>query len=56
MARELVKREDIETLYSNDQLNLQMVAGNAFQHYSEARITFLPTYKFDVGTDTYDTS
>jgi hypothetical protein len=33
-----------------------MVAGLAFPHYSESRITFLPTYKYDVGTDTYDTS
>ncbi|KAJ2903152.1 uncharacterized protein MKZ38_010284 [Zalerion maritima] len=56
VARDLVKRSDVETLYSNDQLNLQMVAGNAFQHYSEARILFPPTYKFDIGTDTYDTS
>ena len=38
------------------QLNLQMVAGLAFPFYSEARITFLPTYKYDIGTDTYDTS
>ena len=56
MARDLVKRSDIETMYANDQLNLQMLAGNAFQHYSEAKITFLPTYKFNIGTDTYDTS
>lgn len=55
-ARSLIKRRDLETLYENDQLNLQMVAGLAFPFYSEARITFLPTYKFDLGTDTYDTS
>lgn len=55
-ARSLVQRGDLETLYENDQLNLQMVAGLAFPFYSEARITFLPTYKFDIGTDTYDTS
>ncbi|OLN82021.1 Inositol-1,4,5-trisphosphate 5-phosphatase 1-like protein 2 [Colletotrichum chlorophyti] len=30
--------------------------GLAFPFYSEARINFLPTYKFDVGTDEYDTS
>ncbi|KAJ4344445.1 Inositol-1,4,5-trisphosphate 5-phosphatase 1 [Didymosphaeria variabile] len=47
---------DFETLYENDQLNLQMVAGLTFPYYSEARITFLPTYKYDIGTDTYDTS
>jgi hypothetical protein len=55
-ARALVKKKDLETLYENDQLNLQMVAGLAFPFYSEARIAFLPTYKFDLGTDTYDTS
>jgi hypothetical protein len=38
------------------QLNLQMVAGLAFRFYSEARITFMPTYKYDIGTDNYDTS
>ena len=38
------------------QLNLQMVAGLAFRFYSDARITFMPTYKYDVGTDEYDTS
>lgn len=33
-----------------------MVAGLTFPYYSESRITFLPTYKYDIGTDTYDTS
>lgn len=33
-----------------------MVAGLTFPYYSEARITFLPTYKYDIGTDVYDTS
>lgn len=33
-----------------------MVAGLSFPFYSEARITFMPTYKFDIGTDRYDTS
>ncbi|KAF7548254.1 hypothetical protein G7046_g8737 [Stylonectria norvegica] len=55
-ARALVKKRDLETLYENDQLNLQMVAGLSFPFYSEARITFPPTYKFDIGTDEYDTS
>ncbi|KAI6779083.1 Inositol-1 [Emericellopsis cladophorae] len=55
-ARALVKRRDLEALYENDQLNLQMVAGLAFPFYSEARISFLPTYRFDVGSDEYDTS
>lgn len=33
-----------------------MVAGRTFPFYSEARITFLPTYKYNNGTDEYDTS
>ena len=56
VARQLVGAGDLETLYANDQLNLQMVAGMAFPFYSESRVTFSPTYKFDVGTDNYDTS
>ncbi|KAI1356462.1 SacI homology domain-containing protein [Xylaria sp. FL0043] len=55
-AMDLVKQQDLEKLYENDQLNLQMVAGLSFQYYSEARIMFMPTYKFDIGTDRYDTS
>lgn len=55
-AKNFIRNGDLGSLYENDQLNLQMVAGLAFQHYSENRITFMPTYKFDVGSDTYDSS
>lgn len=55
-VQKLVQVGDLEALYENDQLNLQMVAGLTFPYYSEARITFLPTYKYDLGTDRYDTS
>lgn len=55
-VRPLIKTGDLSTLYENDQLNIQMVAGLTFPHYAESKITFMPTYKFDVGTDTYDTS
>ena len=27
-----------------------------FKHYKEGKITFIPSYKFDLGTDVYDTS
>ncbi|TLD20392.1 hypothetical protein PspLS_08546 [Pyricularia sp. CBS 133598] len=53
---DLIKRQDLGRLYENDQLNLQMVAGLSFQYYSEARINFMPTYKFDLGNDVYDSS
>jgi len=55
-AVKLAKTGDFETLYEHDQLNLQMVAGLTFPYYSEARILFAPTYKYDVNTDEYDTS
>ncbi|KAK0748231.1 SacI homology domain-containing protein [Apiosordaria backusii] len=55
-AKELVRKRDLERLFENDQLNLQMVAGLAFQYYSEGRIMFMPTYKYDVGTDEFDSS
>ncbi|PIA90510.1 Inositol-1,4,5-trisphosphate 5-phosphatase 1 [Cercospora beticola] len=55
-ARALIKKRDLGQLYENDQLNLQMVHGKAFPHYSEQTPQFLPTYKFNIGTDEYDTS
>lgn len=33
-----------------------MVHGKTFPHYNEARVTFPPTYKYNAGTDEYDTS
>lgn len=45
-----------EMLTSVKQLNLQMMAGLTFPYYSEAMLTFDPTYKFDIGRDIYDTS
>ena len=55
-VRRLVASGDLDNLYQNDQLNLQMVAGNVFKYYSEYKISFNPTYKYDNGTDNYDTS
>ncbi|KZF26905.1 DNase I-like protein [Xylona heveae TC161] len=55
-ARKLINAGDLNTLYDNDQLNIQMVKGNAFRFYSEKPPAFMPTYKYDRGTDTYDTS
>ena len=43
-------------LYENDQLNIQMVQGNCFQFYREGRVGFLPTYKYDLGKNEFDSS
>jgi hypothetical protein len=55
-VRKLITKERWDTLYGNDQLNLGMIAGETFRYYSEGTIKFPPTYKFDNGTDLYDTS
>ncbi|GAQ46767.1 SacI domain and endonuclease/exonuclease/phosphatase family protein [Aspergillus niger] len=51
-ARELVQEKDFQTLYDND----QMVAGRAFQFYTEGPISFPPTYKYNIGRNDYDNS
>ena len=55
-ARHAIKKGDLGQLYENDQLNLQMVHGKCFLHYAERTPSFFPTYKFNIGTDEYDTS
>ncbi|KAJ2806317.1 Inositol-1,4,5-trisphosphate 5-phosphatase 1 [Coemansia helicoidea] len=55
-ARELVAQGHVRKLLAHDQLRTQMAAGAVFQGYAEAEIAFPPTYKFDTGTSTYDTS
>lgn len=46
----------IEQLFEYDQLNAQMANGQTFPFFDEMEISFKPTYKFDKGTDYYDTS
>ena len=48
--------DSLGKLYENDQLNIQMVQGNCFQFYREGRVGFLPTYKYDLGKDEFDSS
>ncbi|KAK9236277.1 SacI homology domain-containing protein [Lipomyces kononenkoae] len=55
-VRRSIKLQDLEELYRHDQLNNQMLNGQVFPYFSEAAISFDPTYKFNNGTDSYDTS
>lgn len=52
----LLSEQGIESLKEYDQLRLQRNLGNVFAGYMEGRISFKPTYKFDPGTDVWDTS
>ncbi|BFZ55671.1 Inositol-1,4,5-trisphosphate 5-phosphatase 1 [Savitreella phatthalungensis] len=55
-VRHCIEARDYETLFEADQLNREMVKGKVFRFFHEKQITFPPTYKFDNGTDEYDTS
>lgn len=52
----LIKDENWSELLANDQLNEQRKLGTAFAEFTEGKIDFAPTYRFDNGTNTYDTS
>eukprot|EP00164_Ancoracysta_twista_P007400 GFYU01010499.1.p1 GENE.GFYU01010499.1~~GFYU01010499.1.p1 ORF type:complete len:390 (+),score=76.79 GFYU01010499.1:260-1429(+) len=47
--------EMMEVLQQNDQLRVEMEQKRVFDGYREGEITFRPTYKYDPGTDQYDT-
>ncbi|KAG5438797.1 hypothetical protein PCANB_002517 [Pneumocystis canis] len=54
----LIRSNDFQSLLEKDQLILQKKKNPGFRLrlFNEAPITFLPTYKYDIGTDNYDTS
>lgn len=56
-CRKLIKKDNIAALLKHDQLLLERSAGRVMVGFEEGPITFMPTYKFDIGTvDHYDTS
>ena len=52
----LINEQDWQGLLVADQLIQQIKRNKAFKGFEEGNISFLPTYKFDSGTDNYDTS
>ncbi|XP_060687579.1 synaptojanin-2-like isoform X1 [Hemiscyllium ocellatum] len=51
-----IKGQDWKTLQVYDQLQHQKTENKIFKDFFEGTINFAPTYKYDVGTDVYDTS
>ncbi|KAG5190457.1 Endonuclease/exonuclease/phosphatase [Tribonema minus] len=49
-------KPSLQSLLDFDQLTLERSRGGAFVGFSEARISFPPTYKYDKNSDTYDSS
>ena len=46
----------MQVLWTEDQLHKACGRGEVFTGFSEGPLLFPPTYKFDVGTDNYDSS
>ena len=55
VVRKLATSGRYEDLLKNDQLLKQMSLKKCFSGYKEGMITFKPTYKYDPGSDNWDT-
>uniref|UniRef100_A0A8C2XCU9 phosphoinositide 5-phosphatase n=1 Tax=Cyclopterus lumpus TaxID=8103 RepID=A0A8C2XCU9_CYCLU len=55
-VKELIDKKDFETLHSYDQLKRQIDEEAVFVGFVEGEIVFQPTYKYDTGSDKWDTS
>jgi hypothetical protein len=55
---DMIKRNELSKLLERDQIMLsrRRVSGFRLSPFAEAPITFAPTYKYDAGTDNYDSS
>uniref|UniRef100_A0A3Q3RVB8 phosphoinositide 5-phosphatase n=1 Tax=Mastacembelus armatus TaxID=205130 RepID=A0A3Q3RVB8_9TELE len=55
-VKELINKKDFETLHNYDQLKRQIDKEAVFDGFMEGQIHFQPTYKYDTGSDQWDTS
>lgn len=55
-VEKLIEKKDFETLRKKDQLIKCREEGLILCDFEEGQLDFPPTYKFDKGTDTYDSS
>ncbi|XP_014890164.1 type II inositol 1,4,5-trisphosphate 5-phosphatase [Poecilia latipinna] len=55
-VKDLIAKNDYETLHSYDQLKRQIDVEAVFVGFKEGEIDFQPTYKYDTGSDKWDTS
>eukprot|EP01041_Mallomonas_annulata_P011585 gene11585-24229_t len=49
-----INEGDLNFLNERDQLNIERLQHRVFQGFSEGQLNFLPTYKYQAGTDSYD--
>ncbi|XP_036087844.1 type II inositol 1,4,5-trisphosphate 5-phosphatase isoform X1 [Rousettus aegyptiacus] len=55
-VKKLIEEKAFHTLYAYDQLKTQVAAKAIFEGFTEGELTFQPTYKYDAGSDEWDTS
>lgn len=55
-CKQKIAAKNYDALVACDQLSIEKNEGRVFVGYDEGKIAFAPTYKFDSGTDIYDTS
>lgn len=55
-VKHLIEKNNFDDILVYDQLKQNYLAGRAFEKYTEGRITFRPTYKYDTGSDEWDSS
>ncbi|PWA20699.1 hypothetical protein CCH79_00011510, partial [Gambusia affinis] len=55
-VKDLITKNDFETLHAYDQLKRQIDLEAVFVGFEEGEIDFQPTYKYDTGSDKWDTS
>lgn len=55
-VRPMITSHNLSELLRNDQLRKAIACYKAFDSFAEAPISFPPTFKFDPGTNAYDTS
>ncbi|XP_049641703.1 synaptojanin-1 isoform X6 [Suncus etruscus] len=55
-VKELIRQHNWDSLIAGDQLINQKNAGQIFRGFLEGKVTFAPTYKYDLFSDDYDTS
>lgn len=55
-ADEALQALDWDKLWQHDQLRIEYAAGRSFEGYAEGPVYFMPTYKYDKGSSSYDSS
>jgi phosphatidylinositol-bisphosphatase len=54
-VKQHLAQSQLDILLACDQLKTEQRVNRTFFNFEEGEIKFNPTYKFDIGTDVYDT-